>query len=364
MKNKKVWWSSLMDFVRTKKEEVMFNEIINEHLKPFIRQIDEKAFYPKEFLNAVGKAGFFNSNKIQKELVSYRDIYLIEETAQYCMTSAFVIWCHLAALASVRLSKNPVIKEELLPFLESGDVIGGTGLSNALKYYAGLEPIRINAKKSNGGYTISGNLPSVSNLGEDHWFVIIASLNPNQRIMCMIPVKLEGLVLESKTDYIGLNGSATYSCYFSNVFIPDKWILTEEADQYIQQVRPILALYQIPMGIGISQAAIESIVKNHSKNIEVNQHVKPQPKELIDEIQYIRKNTYALAKTSEVTIIWKGILRTRLEMAKITLKVVHADMLYSGGKAYLQGSDSYRRLREAYFIANLSPTIKHLETLF
>jgi alkylation response protein AidB-like acyl-CoA dehydrogenase len=356
--------SFLMDIVKKNIEEVIFNEIINEHLKPHIRQIDEHVFYPKEFLNAIGKAGFFNSNKIQKELVSYKDIYLIEETANYCMTTAFTIWCHLAALASVRLSNNPGIKNDLLPLLESGEVIGGTGLSNALKYYAGLEPIRINAKRTEGGYTISGNLPSVSNLDEDHWFVIIASLNPNQRIMCMIPVKLEGLVLESKTDFIGLNGSATYSCYFNNVFIPDKWILTEEADEYIQQLRPILTLYQIPLGIGISQAAIESIVKNHSKNIEVNQHVKPQPKELIDEIQCIRKNTYAHAKATDLTIIWKEILRTRLEIAKITLKVVQADMLYAGGQGYLQGSDSFRRLREAYFIANLSPTIKHLETLF
>lgn len=353
-----------MDNVETYKEEVMLNEIMKKHLKPFIREIDEKAFYPKEFLNALGRAGFFNSSKIQKGLVSYRDIYLIEETAQHCMTSAFVIWCHLAALASVRLSNNPVIKEELLPLLESGDVIGGTGLSNALKYYAGLEQIRLHAERTAGGYTISGNLPSVSNLGEYHWFVIIAALNPKQRIMCMIPVKLEGLVLESKTEFIGLNGSVTYSCNFRNVFIPDKWILTEEADQYIQQVRPILALYQIPLGLGISQAAIESIVKIYSKNIEVNKHVNPQPKELINEIQYIRKNTYKHAKASNPTIIWKEILRTRLEIAKITLKVVQADMVYSGGQAYILGSDPFRRLREAYFIANLSPTIKHLETLF
>jgi hypothetical protein len=152
----------------------------------------------------------------------------------------------------------------------------------------------------------------VSNLGEDHWFVIIASLNPKQSIMWMIPVKLEGLVLESKTDYIGLNGSVTYSCNFRNVFIPDKWILTEDADQYIQQVRPILALYQIPLGLGISQAAIESIVKTYSKNIEVNKHVKPQPKELIDEIQCIRKNTYTHAKTSNPTIYLEGNIANKI----------------------------------------------------
>jgi hypothetical protein len=373
LKNKKVLWPCMdrscpqtrlgVVNLKTNKEEVALFQIINEHLKPFIRQIDEKAFYPKEFLSAVGKTGLFNANNLQKEHVSNRGLYIIEETAKYCMTSAFTLWCHLATLASVRLSNNPIIKNDLLPLFESGEVLGGTGLSNALKYYAGLEPIRLKAERTEGGYAITGSLPSVSNLGDDHWCVILASLNQNQRIMCIVPVKLEGLVLESKTDYIGLNGSATYSCDFNNVFIPDKWILTEEADEYIQQVRPTLALYQIPLGIGVSNAAIESIVKSHSKDIEVNQHLKPQPTQLIDEIKCIRKKTYQHAQASNLTNTWKEILQTRLEIAKVTLKVVHADMLYSGGQAYLQGNDPFRRLREAYFLLNLSPTIKHLEML-
>lgn len=339
------------------------NQIINEQLKPFIRKIDQEAYYPKEFLSAVGNAGFFISNNLQKEYIRCREIYLIEEAARYCMTSAFTIWCHLAALASARLSNNPFVKNELLPLLESGEILGGTGLSNALKYYAGLETIRLKAEMTDGGYTISGSLPSVSNLDDDHWFVILASLNQQQRVMCMIPVKIKGLELESKTNYVGLNGSATYSCFFHNVFVPDKWIITEEADEFIQKVRPTLALYQIPLGIGVSDASIESIVESCSKDVEINQHLQPQPKELINEIQFIRKRTYEHAQSSELTVIWKEILLTRLEIAKLTPKVVHADMLYFGGQAYMQGSDSFRRLREAYFLVNLSPTVKQLETL-
>jgi hypothetical protein len=349
--------------VKTNKDKRVLDQIINEHLKPFIRKIDEEAYYPKYFLNAVGNAGLYISSDLQKEYVSCREIYLIEETAKYCMTSAFTLWCHLSALASARLSNNPFIKNDLLPLLESGDVLGGTGLSNALKYYAGLETIRLKAERTDGGYTINGSLPSVSNLDDDHWFVILASLNQQQRIMCMIPVRIKGLVLESKTKYVGLNGSATYSCFFHNVFVSDQWIITEEADAFIQKVRATLALYQIPLGIGVSNASIKSMVESHSKNVEVNQHLKPQPKELVNELECIRKRTYEYPQSSELTVIWKEILLTRLEIAKLTLKVVHADMLYSGGQAYIQGSDPFRRLKEAYFIVNLSPTIKHLETL-
>ncbi|MCM2534970.1 acyl-CoA/acyl-ACP dehydrogenase [Neobacillus pocheonensis] len=344
-------------------ENVEFNQIINDHLKPYIRQIDEKAYYAKEFLNAVGKAGFFSSNFLQKEDVHCRELYIIEETAKYCMTSAFTLWCHLAALASFRLSNNPFISSHLLPLFESGDALAGTGLSNAIKYYAGLERIRLKAKRTDGGYTISGSLPNVSNLDHDHWFVILASLNEKQRIICSLPVNVDGLVLESKTNYIGLNGSATYSCFFDNVFIPDKWIISEEADGFIPKVRPILALYQIPLGIGVSQAAIESIVKSHLKDIEVNQHLKPKPTELINKLQIVRNRTYEYARYADLSTIGKEILLTRLDIAKLTPEVVHAEMLYSGGQAYIQGNDTFRRLRESYFLVNLSPTITQLETL-
>ncbi|MBS4215087.1 MULTISPECIES: acyl-CoA dehydrogenase family protein [Neobacillus] len=347
----------------TNKEEVVLKQIIDEYLQPFIRQIDEHAYYPKEFLSSVGKAGFFHPNGLQKEHVNNREMYLIEETAKYCMTSAFTLWCHLAGLASVRLSNNFFINKNLLPLLESGDKLVGTGLSNALKFYAGLETIRLKAERVDGGYIINGSLPSVSNLKDDHWFVILASLNHHQRIMCMIPVKIEGLALESKTNFVGINGSATYSCSLHNVYVPDDWIIAEEADSFIQKVRPTLALYQIPLGIGVSYASLKSMEECYSRDVEVNQHLKPQPKELIEELQCIREKAYKLANTLDLSLIWKEILLTRLEIAKLTLKVVHADMLYSGGQAYLQGSAPFRRLREAYFLVNLSPTIKHLEMI-
>ena len=327
--------------VNKKIENVDLNRIINQHLIPYIRQIDEGAYYPKGFLSAVGKAGFFNSNSLQKDDVHFRELYIIEETAKYCMTSAFTLWCHLAALASFRLSNNPYIQNHLLPLLESGDVLAGTGLSNAIKYYAGLERIRLTAKRTDGGYTISGSLPSVSNLDFNHWFVILASLNENQRIICSLPVNVEGLILESKTNHIGLNGSATYSCFFDNVFIPDKWVISEEADEFIPKVRPILALYQIPLGIGVSQAAIESIVKNYIKNKEVNQHLKPQPIELINKLQVVRYRTNEYARIVDLGSIGKEILLVRLDIAKLTLEVVHAEMFYSGGQAYMQGNDTF-----------------------
>ncbi|WP_019153585.1 acyl-CoA dehydrogenase family protein [Robertmurraya massiliosenegalensis] len=350
-----------MEFV-SKDNKVI--QIINEKLLPFVRKIDEEAFYPVEFMKEIGLSGYFTSVTKKETPIRLKEITLIEETAEYCMTSAFLLWCHLATLASVRLSNNPYIKNELLPILERGEAFGGTGLSNALKYYAGLEPVRLKAERIAGGYKISGSLTNVSNLGNNHWIVILASVSHRQRVVSIIPVKLDGLVMERKTHFVGLNGSATYSCNFHNVFVPDKWIITKEADEFIKQVLPVLALYQIPLGLGVSKASIKTILNFHPNDVEVYKHLEPQPDELIKDIESIRDTTYKHAKVSDLSIILKDVLLTRLEIAKLTPRVVHVDMLYSGGKAYLNGNDSFRRLRKSYFLQNLSPTVKQLELLF
>ena len=336
-------------------------KIIKEKLLPFVRKIDEEAFYPEEFLSKVGHSGFFTSSTLDEKKIRIRELELIEETAKVCMTTAFLLWSHLGALASVRLSKNSYIKNELLPLLERGEIFGGTGLSNALKYYAGIEPLRLKAERTDGGFNISGNLPSVSNLRDNHWVVIIASVNDHKRVMCLLPVNIEGLVLERKINFIALNGSATYSCDFHNVFVPDKWIITEEADEFIEQVRPTLAFYQIPLGLGVSNASINKIEKTYELNLAAHKNISPQPKELINDVQYIRNKISEYTKVTDLTAVCKDLLLTRLEVVKLTLKVVHADMLYSAGQAFIEGSDSFRRLREGYFLLNLTPTVKQLE---
>ncbi|GAJ97675.1 acyl-CoA/acyl-ACP dehydrogenase [Geomicrobium sp. JCM 19055] len=70
--------------------------------------------------------------------------------------------------------------------MESGKVLGGTGLSNPMKNYANLEPLHLKARKVDGGYEVKGTLPSVSNLGEDHWFGAVANVeNENRNVMIL-----------------------------------------------------------------------------------------------------------------------------------------------------------------------------------
>lgn len=334
--------------------------LIQEQLKPFVRKIDAEAHYAEGFLKSIGKAGFLNS----ETGVDYStEVRVVEEVSKVCMTTAFNLWCHLASLTYIRNSDNRYLKEEILPQLESGQVLGGTGLSNPMKYYAGLEALHLKAENTNNGYIVNGQLPSVSNLGKDHWFGIIAEVSPDQRIMAVVPCNAEGLTMRAKLEYLGVNGSATYSCSFDEVTIPEKWIVSHNVDSFIVKIRPAFVLYQIPLGLGVTEASIGSIRQVCNKQGRCNDFLPIQPAELEEELEQIRTELYKLAAGQELLEQWKDLLQLRLRTAYLASKSAHGSMLHQGGAGYLKYSAPSRRLRESYFLLNLTPTVKHLEKM-
>ena len=58
----------------------------------------------------------------------------------------------------------------MLPQLASGEVLGGTGMSNPMKYFAAIESLALEGEAVAGGFRVSGRLPWVSNLGPGHVF--------------------------------------------------------------------------------------------------------------------------------------------------------------------------------------------------
>ncbi|WP_042353943.1 acyl-CoA dehydrogenase family protein [Bacillus rubiinfantis] len=335
-------------------------QLIAEQLKPLVRKIDCEAYYARDFLLSLGREGFFQTEGLTIQEILSREVQVVEEIAKTCMTTAFNLWCHLAALTYIRNSDNNYLKTEILPGLQSGELLGATGLSNPMKYYAGLETLHLKAEKADGGYYLSGVLPSVSNLGASHWFGVIAEINGHQRVMALVPGNAEGLKLKEKLEYLGVNGSATFSCAFNQVFISEKFIIAENADAFVAKIRPVFVLYQIPLGLGVTEASIKSIEKVCNKQGGCNKYLPIQPIELLAELQTLREAIFNLTSLTDIQNKWRELIQIRLDIALLTSKAVHACMLHQGGAGYLQNSDPSRRLREAYFLINLTPTIKHL----
>lgn len=335
-------------------------ELIDLQLKPVVRKVDEDAFYAEQYIYALGKNGFFSSTNKTKEQYLIDELTVVYETSKTCMTTAFCIWCHLAAQTYLRNSTNEFLKTTILPKLENGEQLGATGLSNPMKYFAGLEKLHLEAEAVEGGYIVNGVLPAVSNLGDNHWFGIIAAVE-NREVMLLASSVTPGLELKEKTQFVGVNGSATYSCRFTNVFIPSKQVIAEDAMAFCNIIRPTFILYQIPLGLGVSIAAAEGIQKVKAKQNGCNEYLQIQATDVLQSSTSLLDDLIASIERQDVSI--EKMVELRLNAVYRTLEAVQANMLHNGAAGYVDGSVPYRKLREAYFFANLTPTVRQLEKM-
>lgn len=338
-------------------QTVQLQQIIEEKLNPVVKKVDEQAFYAEEYILALGAAGFFDSSKDAATRLQ-DEALIVRETAKACMTTAFCVWCHLAALTYLRTTKNDYLKQNILPTLENGEFIGATGLSNPMKYYSGLEDLNLRAEKTADGYIVNGLLPAISNLGSRHYFGAIAK-HEGGEVMVLVPTTIDGLTMQEKVGFIGVNGSATYSCNFDNVFVPNDFVVAEDAKAFCDTIRPTFIYYQVPLGLGVIAAAIEGIEKVKAKQNGSNEFLQVQASEL--QAQDATLTNALNAAADDLTL--KTIVDIRLEAVHATLAAVQANMLHNGAAGYVAGSVPSRKLREAYFFANLTPTMRHLEKI-
>lgn len=337
--------------------------LLQKDLKPLVRKIDMDHYYPKDFLSSLGEAGYFSSDSMEEKALSLREFQLLEEVSKICMTTGFILWCHMMALTYLRNSDNQYLTDNILPKLEDGSILAGTGLSNPIKFYAEIEKLHLKAERTEGGYILSGALPSVSNLDKGHWFGAVAETDNNQRLMLFISCDTDGLSLKTKSNYMGINGSATYACRFNKCFIPKEWIVSEDADAFIEHIRPKFLMHQIPLGLGIIDASIQSINKAHNKQRALNSYLPVQAEELENELMTQRQSILKYLESSIGKLQWQPLVQFRLDVTYLTLKAANANMIHSGGAGYMNISNPARRLREAYFFVNLTPTLKHLEKI-
>ncbi|GBF76295.1 hypothetical protein PA598K_04754 [Paenibacillus sp. 598K] len=344
--------------------EQRLDQIIREELQPYVRQIDAQGHYPLGYLEALGAAGLFGAAGHESGQTHRERVRLIEKTAQTCLTSAFNLWCHLAAIAYVGLGDNERLRREVLPGLLDGRLRGGTGLSNPMKYYAGLDRLYLSAEPLGAtGYRLQGTLPMVSNLGDNHWFAVIAGTTEGQRIAFFLPCTAQRLGRKERAGYLGLNGSATYSCVFDDVEAGEDWVLARDADSWIERVRAVFILYQMPLGLGLIEASIGAMRKSASRQGGCSRYLAVQPESIEASLAQLRRRTYELSVASALSVSWEEALQLRLDTVHTALLAAQSAMLYEGSAGYLQYSGSARRLREAYFLANLTPSVRHLEML-
>lgn len=345
--------------------------LIAGSLVPKTLDVDLKAEYPEEFLRALGKLGGFRGSVAPEfggnGLGMRHVVQVMEEVAKECLSSAFLVWCQTACARYIQMSNNEWLKKQFLPRIASGELLAGTGLSNTVKSCDTIEDFRLSAKRVEAGYIINGVLPWVSNLGPTHVFTTGCPVagEDGKLVFVLVDCTQAGFKLVDCAHFVGLDGTRTLACHFKEVFVPDSMVLAHpsESVEFVKRIKPAMIHVQMGMGLGLIDACCKMMHQSNRTLAHVNQYLDDQVGEIEEILAGARKATYEIADelsegpASERTL---DILKLRLAGGELSLRAAHAAMLHQGAKGYLVRNPAQRRLREAYFIAIVTPATKHL----
>src|ERR1700686_1256397 len=159
--------------------------LARQELAPLASAIDAGSVYPGELLRRLGAVGAWGSHAPLEGPADLRcAIQAMAAIGEVCGATAFMAWCQNTLVWYAANSDNP----ELAAFTDdvaAGRILGGTGLSNPMKSFFGIEKLKLRGRRVDGGYVVRGALPWVSNLGPEHFFGTIFELDdkPGEIVM-------------------------------------------------------------------------------------------------------------------------------------------------------------------------------------
>lgn len=352
--------SNHQDFIRP------IEAIAQNELAPLAPAID-RGHYPLEIMAKLGAAGAFAAqNKAQGERFDWA-IDSLRAISRACGTTGFISWTHIACALYLDQSPNPALKGTLLEQHTWGKTFGGTGLSNAMKAWTNIEPMAYRAQRVDGGYIINGTLPWVSHIGQGQYCGAAAQVEGQEKrydIMFLLRID-ERVVLKECPDFSGMQGSGTWAIPLKDYFVPDSDIIADPAKNFIFKIRPAFILTQMGIGLGIIEGCIDDIRSVENQLGHVNQFLEDQAGGLQDLLDATAKQTRDLAQTpfaSDKDYLL-DVIDLRIQGARYSLRAAEDALLHTGARGYLADAAPQRRVREAQFVAIVTPAIKHLRYL-
>jgi alkylation response protein AidB-like acyl-CoA dehydrogenase len=342
--------------------------IARKELAPQAAAIDAGTLYPEKLLRRLGEVGAWGSHCPGNGAADLRcAIQSMAAIGEVCGATAFMAWCQNTLVWYAANSDNPKLSAKFANKFASGEILGGTGLSNPMKSFFGIEKLKLKGKKVDGGYLVRGALPWVSNLGPGHFFGTIFEREdePGGIVMFLADCSDPAVTLQRCKPFLAMDGTGTYGVQFRDLFVPDDLILAEPAAPFVTKIRAGFILLQAGMGLGLIKDCIAIMDEVGGPLGHVNQYLPQQPLHFQDLLAELEAETMALARDpfNAEDSYWRRVVALRLRLGEASVAAAHAAMLHCGARGYLRSHRVQRRLREAYFVAIVTPATKQLRKM-
>jgi len=242
-----------------------------------------------------------------------------------------------------------------------GAALGGTGPSNPTKVFSGLETLVLKARREGDGYRVRGRLPWLSNLGPGHRFAGVAALPDGRRVMGLFEAGTETVSISANAMFVALKGTGTDTVMVPHAYVPDADVIARDAAAFVPRIRNGFVLLQTGMGLGLARS-VAALMREDARGRRDGAFLPLGPEAIEARADALRERVAAAAQAHARTARagFQETLRLRLDVSRLALEAAQSAMLRFGARGYLEGAEAYRRLREAQFVAIVTPSAKHI----
>ncbi|GLK79704.1 acyl-CoA dehydrogenase family protein [Methylopila turkensis] len=327
--------------------------------------LDAGAAEPAELLRRLSRSGLFRIGAARDAggaggaLSSA--VEALAQVSELSLAAGFVTWGHRTYIEYLLQSPNGALRERLLDGLFVGEVAGATGLSNAMKFLAGLEELQIVAEPEGDGFRLSGKLPWVTNLQQGSYVVAAAvERRDGKPFVASIAHDLAGVERSPDLDLMGMRATATAAIRLSDVSIARDDVIAPDAQAWLPAVRPAFLGLQCGMSIGLARRTLAEA----RAAAGAGRHV------LQPEIDAVGERLAAATRALYDGLddgSFKGrpaeLFRLRIALCDAATAAALLELQANGGKCYLTepGAGFARRWREAAFLPVITPSLVQLK---
>lgn len=338
-------------------------QIAQTRLGSLASTIDQDGYYPLDVLEELAQAGLFSplASRDNPDLV--QAVRGVAAVSRWCGSTGFLVWCHMACALYLAAAPDASLNTDLLALHLKGARFGGTALSNPIKAQAGIEKMALHATRVAGGYLVDGTLPWVSHIAQGQYCGAVASLGEDRTEQVLFLLRLDKPELLFKCPHFsGMEGTSTWGIRLQAHFVPEQDVIASPAAPLLKQIKVPFLLLQCGMAAGIIQGAIDSMQEVEGPLGHVNQYLHDRPDTLASELKTLEERLIFLARNPAPQD--KGymldVLDIRAHGAELALRATQSALLHQGARGYLSNAAPQRRVREAQFMAIVTPAIKHL----
>lgn len=338
--------------------------LAEKEIAPHAKDVDEKARFPQEALDALVASGF-NAVHVPEEYDgqgadSVAACIVIEEVARVCASSSLIPAVNKLGTMGLILNGSDELKKQVLPSIASGEAMASYALSER-EAGSDAASMRTRAKADGDDWIINGSKCWITNGGKSSWYTVMAVTDPEKKAngisAFMVHKDDEGFTVGPLEHKLGIKGSPTAELYFENCRIPGERIIGEPgtgfktALQTLDHTRPTIGA----QALGIAQGALDQAIaytkdrKQFGKSISDFQGVQFMLADMAMKVEAARLMVYTAAARAERGEKNLGFISSASKCfaSDVAMEVTTDAVQLFGGAGYTTDFPVERMMRDA-----------------